>query len=84
MPWAKKLPDDMKVKQYPEIPDEAYHFEKSTDYEVLPEELGDEEIVKRLGAVREKQWHRMKKSLRSRQHAFTRFITNYFYLQTKT
>ena len=44
----------MKVKQYPEIPDEAYHFEKSTDYEVLPEELGDEEIVKRLGAVREK------------------------------
>ena len=54
MPWAKKLPDDMKVKQYPEIPDEAYHFEKSTDYEVLPEELGDEEIVKRLGAVREK------------------------------
>ncbi len=29
MPWAKKkLPDDMKVKQYPEIPDEAYHFEK--------------------------------------------------------
>lgn len=60
MPWAKKLPDDMKVKQYPEIPDEAYHFEKSTDYEVLPEELGDEEIVKRLGAVREKQWHRMK------------------------
>lgn len=54
MPWAKKIPDDMKVKQYPEIPDEAYHFEKSTDYEVLPEELGDEEIVKRLGAVREK------------------------------
>lgn len=54
VPWAKKLPDDMKVKQYPEIPDEAYHFEKSTDYEVLPEELGDEEIVKRLGAVREK------------------------------
>ena len=31
MPWAKKLPEDMKVKQYPEIPDEAYHFEKSTD-----------------------------------------------------
>ena len=27
MPWAKKPPDDMTVKQYPEIPDEAYHFE---------------------------------------------------------
>ena len=60
MPWAKKLPDDMKVKQYPEIPDEAYHFEKSTDYEVLPEELGDEEIVNAWRQCVKKQWHRMK------------------------
>ena len=54
MPWAHKLPEGMNVKQYPAIPDEKYNFEKSTEYEISPDELGDEEIVKRLSAVREK------------------------------
>ena len=54
MPWAHKLPEGMNIKQYPAIPDEKYNFEKSTEFEISPDELGDEEIVKRLSAVREK------------------------------
>ncbi len=54
MPWADKLSDGMTVKKYPQLEEEEYHFEKSTGYEVSPEELGDEEIIKRLSKVREK------------------------------
>ena len=54
MPWRDNLPDGMGIRQYPQIPDEEYHFEKSTEYEISPEDLGDEEIVKRMTALREK------------------------------
>ena len=52
---------------------------------VLPEELGDEEIVKRLGAVREKAMAQDEKIVEDQdKHAFTRFITNYFISKLKT
>ena len=54
MPWTKALPDGTGVLKYPQMPDEELHFEKSTEYEILPDDLGDEEIVKRLNALREK------------------------------
>lgn len=54
MPWSEKLPNGMEVKKYPEIPDEEICFEKSTEYGISPEDLGDEEIISRLKKVREK------------------------------
>lgn len=54
MPWAKQLPDGMGIRKYPQIPDEEYQFDKSTEYEISPEDIGDEEIVKRLNELREK------------------------------
>ena len=54
MPWSDKLPNGMKAKQYPVMPDEEICFEKSTEYEIMPEDLGDEEIIRRLSKVREK------------------------------
>ncbi len=54
MPWAQKLPEGTGIKTYPQIPDEEICFEKSTEYKISPEELGDEEILKRLTEVRQK------------------------------
>ena len=54
MPWSEKLPNGMEVKKYPEIPDEEICFEKSTEYGISPEDLGDEEVISRLKKVREK------------------------------
>lgn len=54
MPWKDQLKSGLGVKKYPQIPDEAQCFEKSTEYEIHPDELGDEEIIKRINALREK------------------------------
>lgn len=54
MPWKEALPAGTGILKYPQMPDEEQLFEKSTEYEILPEDLGDEEIVKRINALRDK------------------------------
>lgn len=54
IPWKEKLPGGVGIKKYPQIPDEEIVFEKSTEYEVNPDELGDGAIIERLNAIREK------------------------------
>ncbi len=54
MPWKESLGGQFSVKKYPVIPEEEISFEKSTEYEIHPEELGDEKIIGGLLAVREK------------------------------
>lgn len=54
IPWKGKLPKKVGVKEYPRLPDEPVTFEKSTEYEINPEEMGDGAIVERLTGLREK------------------------------
>lgn len=53
MPWKESLDSGLSVKHYPCIPEEEISFEKSTEYQIHPEELGDEAIIGRLTALRE-------------------------------
>ena len=53
MPWKESLGSGLSVKRYPCIPEEEISFEKSTEYQVHPDELGDEAIIEKLTALRE-------------------------------
>ncbi len=44
----------LSVKKYPSIPEEQISFEKSTEYEIHPDEMGDKAIIRRLAEIREK------------------------------
>ena len=39
MPWKEALPAGTGILKYPQMPDEEQLFEKSTEYEILPEDL---------------------------------------------
>ena len=54
VPWKQAVGECFSIKEYPVISEEAVSFEKSTDYEIHPQELGDEAIIHRLSAVRER------------------------------
>ncbi len=52
MPLAGKLPKGLTLSEYGQIPDEPAVLLKSSEYEVHPDEKGDEEILGALAAIR--------------------------------
>lgn len=54
MPLKDKLPEGLSVKSYPLLSSEKLCFEKSTEYEMNPSDLGDEAIINKLASLREK------------------------------
>ncbi|MGN0142132.1 MAG: TldD/PmbA family protein [Roseburia sp.] len=54
MPWKNALPKTVGVKQYPRLSDEKIEFEKSTEYEINPETMGNGAIIERITDLRKK------------------------------
>lgn len=54
IPWKEKLPEGLGIKEYAAMDDEEQKFEKSSEYEINPVELGDAEIIHQLNDLREK------------------------------
>lgn len=53
MPWKNNLMEGLLVKKYAKLKEEKITFEKSTEYEKDPIELGDEAIIEALSKMRE-------------------------------
>ena len=53
MPLAGKLPEGLSLSEYGRIADEPAILLKSSEYEVHPDEKGDEEILAALSAIRD-------------------------------
>lgn len=53
IPLNKALPEGLQQSTYAVLPDEPLKFCESTDYEIDPEELGDEAILQRLTVLSE-------------------------------
>lgn len=51
----KETVGDISLSEYKVLADEACEFAESTEYEIDPEELGDEEILRRLTALKDKE-----------------------------
>ena len=45
VPFDKKLPEGVSASEYKKLADEACTFHESTEYEIHPEEYGEEKIV---------------------------------------
>ncbi len=54
VPISSKLPNGLVESEYTQIKEEEISFSKSTEYEISPEEKGDEAILKILSGIREK------------------------------
>lgn len=65
-------------RSYPMMPDESLTLEKSTEYKLHPDEMGDEEIIKRLTQVREKGMARDERILDMRAFFSYREMTKLF------
>lgn len=50
----KEAVGDISLSEYKILADEPYVFAESTEYEVAPEDMGDEEIIRRLTALKDK------------------------------
>lgn len=53
MPWKDSLREELSVKKYKKMTEEKISFEKSTEYEKDPSEMGDEAIIDALSAIRQ-------------------------------
>lgn len=54
VPWKGSLPEEVTTRRYHKREEEKTVFNKSTEYKIHPEKMGDEEIIRKVGEIRQK------------------------------
>lgn len=54
VPWKGSLPKEVTARRYDKRKEEKTVFDKSTEYTIHPEKMGDEEIIRKVGELRQK------------------------------
>lgn len=54
VPWKGSLPEEVKAGRLGKTEEEKLVFEKSTEYQIHPEEMGDEKIIRKISDIRQK------------------------------